>query len=94
VIPAAASAVVLNIAVVDFTAAGNFTVYPADLPSPPNAANLNWPGPQSDGLAALSNSVTVRIGNPSGDSAHRGVKIHNASSGTTDVVVDLAGYYS
>jgi hypothetical protein len=93
VVPATATAVVLNLAVVNFSAPGNFTVYPADLANPPTAANLNWPGPQADGLAALSNSVTVRIGNPSGDSARRAVRIHNASSGATDVVVDLAGYY-
>jgi hypothetical protein len=94
VVPSTATAVVLNVAVVNFSAPGNFTVYPADLATPPTAANLNWPGPQPDGLAALSNSVTVRIGNPSGDNAHRGVKIHNASAGTTDVVVDVAGYYA
>jgi hypothetical protein len=92
-VPETATAVVLNVTVVNFTAPGNFTVYPADLAGPPNAANLNWPGAQSDGLSAIGNSVTVRIGNPAGDSSHRGVKIHNASAGTTDVVVDLAGYY-
>jgi hypothetical protein len=93
-VPANARAVVLNLAVVNFSAAGNFTVYPADVGQVPTAANLNWPDPQSDGLVALSNSVTVRIGHPSGDNAHAGVKVHNASSGTTDAVIDLAGYYA
>jgi hypothetical protein len=87
IVPPQASAVVLNVTVVNFTAPGNFTVYPADLASPPTAANLNWPGPQSDGLVAIGNSVTVKVG-------ANGVKIHNASSGSTDVVVDIGGFFS
>jgi hypothetical protein len=41
-----------------------------------------------------SRSLQLDITGIIGDSAHRGVNIHNASAGTTDVVVDLAGYYA
>jgi hypothetical protein len=91
-VPTNATAVVFNLAVTGFSHAGNFTCYPADT-GVPNAANLNWPEPPTE-IAALSNLVSVKLGAITGDAAHTGIKIHNASSGSAQAIVDLAGFYA
>ncbi|MHB8263443.1 MAG: IPT/TIG domain-containing protein, partial [Acidimicrobiales bacterium] len=79
-VPVTATAVVLNVTVTDTTASGYLTVYPGGVPRP-MASNLNWkPG------ATLANMVVARIG------ASGTVDIYNYS-GSTDVVVDVEGYY-
>jgi hypothetical protein len=92
-VPVAATAVVFNLAVTAWQHAGNATCYPANLASVPTAANVNWPEPPTE-LAALSNLATVKLGAITGDATHTGIKVHNASGGSTEVIIDLAGYYS
>jgi hypothetical protein len=75
------SAVVLNVAATNVTAAGFLTVFPEG-GTQPTVANLNTtPG------NTVSNLVTVAVGTTGG------VTIFN-HAGTTDVVVDVEGYYT
>ncbi|WP_435131471.1 TolB family protein [Actinacidiphila sp. bgisy144] len=76
------TAAVLNVTVTGATAGGHLTVYPegSDLPS---TSNLNWSTGQT-----ISNLVTVPVG-PDGE-----VDLTNQSSGSTQVIADLQGYYS
>jgi len=78
-VPATASAVVMNVTVVDPTKESFLTVYP-DLPRP-NASNLNFGAGQ-----IIPNLVTVRVG-PGGV-----VRFAN-NVGATNVVADIVGYY-
>lgn len=75
------SAVVLNVTVVNPTQQGNITVYPSDA-EVPVASNLNfWPA------QVVPNLVTVKLGTDGR------IKLANQSSGTTDLVADVFGYY-
>lgn len=77
-VPSLASAVVLNVTVVNPASAGYLTVFPAGQ-SPPTASNLNYVAGE-----VVPNLVEVGIGS-SGE-----ISIY--SSASTDVVVDLEGY--
>jgi len=76
------SAVVLNVTATDTTAAGYLRVYPYQ-GTPPNTSDLNW---MSAGRT-VPNLVVVKL-NGQGQ-----IGIFN-SSGSTDVVVDVLGWYS
>jgi hypothetical protein len=79
-IPASADAVVLNVTVADTTAPSFLTVWPSG-GTQPLASNLNWTAGQ-----VVPNAVTVPLG-------HDGnLSVANAF-GSTDVVIDVAGYY-
>ncbi|HEY3548659.1 MAG TPA: hypothetical protein VGK17_21500, partial [Propionicimonas sp.] len=82
--PADATAVVLNVTAAQPSGVGNIRVYPtpAGADVPPNVSNLNVvPGVDQPNL------VTVRLG--------AGGYVSLAADGmTTDLVADLAGYYS
>jgi hypothetical protein len=80
-VPANATAVVLNVTVTNTTTGGFLTVYPTAA-SRPNASNLNWVARQT-----VPNLVFVNLG------AGGAVTIFN-SSGSTNVVVDLEGYFA
>ncbi len=80
-VPAGATAVIVNVTVTDTTSTGFLTVYPAGTPRP-LASNLNWV-PQE----TIANLVTVQIG------AGGAISFYN-SVGSTDVVVDLQGYFA
>ncbi len=75
-----ASSVVLNVTVTDTTTAGFLTVYPSG--SPPTASNLNW---------APGQTVARRVMAPLSSSGQ--VTVYN-DLGSTDVVVDVNGYFS
>ena len=80
-VPAGATAVVLNVTSVNNTTGGFLTVYPGDAGSPPNASNLNFvPG------LVIPNLVISKL-SPTGT-----INIYN-DAGTTDVVVDVLGYF-
>ena len=79
-IPAGATAVALNVTVVNPSAAGFLTVWPADAPRP-DASNLNFVAGQ-----IVPNMVTVGL------SASGAISLFNAR-GATDVIVDVAGWY-
>ena len=77
----AVGAVSLNVTVTDPTAAGYVTVWPAGL-TRPLASNVNFTAGQT-----VANAVPVGVG----DSGQ--ISIYN-SSGDTDVVVDVTGWYA
>jgi hypothetical protein len=80
-VPAGASAAVLNVTAVSPTASGFLTVFPAGI-TMPTVSNLNFtPG------ATVANLVTVPL------SATGMVSIFN-HAGSTNVVVDVEGYYT
>ncbi|MET8201133.1 right-handed parallel beta-helix repeat-containing protein [Micromonospora taraxaci] len=80
VLPADATAAILNVTVTQPTTAGVLTVYPDGTPVPV-ASNLNFVAGQT-----IPNLVTVRV-------VGGKVAIRNVSSGTTHVVADVAGYF-
>ncbi|MBR7833491.1 hypothetical protein KDL01_09455 [Actinospica durhamensis] len=71
----------LNITVTGGTAAGDLNVYP-DGQSIPTASAINWATGQT---AANLNIAAASNGNK--------IDIHNASSGTIEVIVDVDGYF-
>ncbi len=75
------SAVVLNVTVTDTTTSGFLTVWPAGL-TRPTASNLNWSPGQT-----IPNRVIVALGTSGG------INLYNLI-GSSDVVVDVAGYFS
>jgi hypothetical protein len=79
-VPATAVAAVLNVTVTDTTAASFLTVWPTGAPQP-TASNINWKAGQT-----VPNLVQVGL------SASGSVNIFN-SLGSTNVVVDLEGYF-
>lgn len=81
VIPASATAIVINVTAVSPTAAGYITLYPADV-AVPNASNLNFVAGQNP----TPNLVTVSL-SPGG-----AIKIFNVA-GNVNVLGDIAGYY-
>ncbi len=81
VIPASATAIVINVTAVGPTADGYISLYPADV-GLPNASNLNFSANQNP----TPNLVTVSL------SAGGAIKIFNAA-GNVNVLGDIAGYY-
>ena len=79
--PAGASAAVLNVTAVDPTENGYLTVFPEGT-TQPVVSNLNF-APKE----IVANLVTVPL------SAAGGISIYNFA-GSTDVVVDVEGYYT
>ncbi|MEV4559501.1 S53 family peptidase [Kitasatospora sp. NPDC049285] len=77
-----AKAVVLNVTVTNPKVDGHLTVYPSGQ-SAPDTSNLNWTAGQT-----VPNMVTVPVG------ADGRVMIKNGSWSSTDVIVDVFGYYS
>ena len=75
------SAVVLNVTATNTTAAGYLTVFPAGVTPVPVASNLNWSRGQT-----IAKLVTVGLGSGA-VSAYNGF-------GSTDLIFDVAGYYS
>ena len=81
-IPATATAVSMNVTVVNPTAASFLTVFPPD-GTRPLAASLNWVA----GQAPTPNAVTGTL------SADGRLGLYNLS-GSVDVIVDIVGYYA
>jgi hypothetical protein len=80
-VPAGATAVVLNVTAVNNTAGGYLSVYPGDQVTVPNASNINFvPG------KVIPNLVVARL------SSSGSITIYN-DAGTTDVLVDVLGYF-
>jgi hypothetical protein len=75
------SAVVVNVTAVGPTAGGHATVYPTN-EEPPEASNVNFLAGQT-----IPNLVVAKIGDDGS------ISIENASSGSTNFLVDVAGYF-
>ena len=82
-VPKGASAVAANLTVVSPTANGFITVFPANVSTAPNASVLNFLTGQQ-----TQNAITVGL-----DPVYGRFAIHNASSGQTQTIVDVFGYY-
>jgi hypothetical protein len=80
-LPAEATALVMNVTVVDPTENGFLTVWPSGKPRP-NTSNLNFTGKQ----APEPNAVTSRVGADGGLSFF-------SSAGEVNVIADVSGYY-
>lgn len=79
--PGNATGAVMNVTVTGPTAGGFLTVYP-DHQSPPTASNLNFaPG------ETVPNLVATVFG------GYNGVDAYNSSTGSTNLVVDVEGYF-
>jgi hypothetical protein len=79
-IPSGATAVVANVTVTDTTGSSYLTAWP-DLATRPTASDLNWVSGQT-----VPNLVVVALG------ANGKLDIFNAA-GSTDVILDVVGYY-
>lgn len=75
------TAVVMNVTATDGTANGVVTVYPDDSPLP-TSSNLNFAANET-----VPNLVTVKVGDDDK------VDFNNDSTGSTDLVADVEGYY-
>ncbi len=80
-IPANVSAVVFNLTVTEAQSFGYISAYASDAERP-NASNVNFGAGQT-----VANSVTVPVG------ADGKVTLFNRSAGTTQLIVDVSGYY-
>ncbi len=80
-VPPGATAAVLNVTSADATTGGYFTVYPPSDASPPVASDLNFSAGD-----AVANMVVATLAGGSFD-------VYNAR-GSTDLIVDLVGWYS
>ena len=80
-IPAAVSAVVMNVTATNTSAPGFFTVYPAGV-TRPLASNLNW----TAGVT-VPNRVIVSVGSGGKVSFYNGV-------GSADLIVDVGAYFT
>lgn len=80
-IPAGVSAVALNVTVTDPHSDGHLTVYPGDRRAP-SVSNLNFRRWQT-----IANSVIVPV-----DASGR-IQVLNGAQGSSDVIVDVVGYY-
>lgn len=82
-IPADAVGIAVNVTAVFPTGASFFTLFPADAPSRPLSANLNFVGGQDP----VSNSASIRL------SADGRVSIYNLA-GSVHFTLDITGYYA
>ena len=81
-IPSDATAVAMNVTVVDGTAGSFLTIWPSDA-GKPLASSLNW----QPGQAATPNKVDVRL-SPEGR-----INFFN-NAGTVNLIADVVGYYA
>jgi hypothetical protein len=89
VVPAGALAVVLNVTVVNPSKAGYLSVRPGDATGSPSTSSLNF-------LAGVTIPNEVTIGLPTAGGNAGKIQIWyqaNHAPGTTDVLVDVVGYY-
>ena len=86
-IPATATAVVLNVIAVNGSTNSLLTVYPTGT-GQPRASNLNFPA-----HTASANLVTVALGQNATSDSDREINIFNAV-GSVDVVADVQGYFA
>ena len=86
-VPATATAVVLNVTAVNDSSSSLLTVYPTGT-GQPRASNLNF-APHT----ASANLVTVALGQNGTSDSDREINIFNAV-GSVDVVADVQGYFA
>lgn len=82
-IPSGISAVAMNVTITNPAAGGYLTVYPNSATTRPTVSNLNFSAGQT-----IANMVIVPVG------ADGKVDFYNGSGGPTDVIADVAGYFT
>lgn len=82
-IPASATAVAMNVTIVNPTAQSNLRLFPGDVVTPPLVSNLNW----LPGQSPTPNKVDVKL------STSGTIKLLNLN-GTVNVIGDVVGYYT
>ena len=85
VVPADASAAVINLTATQTAAPGYCTVYPFALGDRPPSSSLNWNGPDATRAAA----VIAQVDNEGGQ---RRIKVFSKAG--THLIVDVTGYYT
>jgi hypothetical protein len=83
-VPSNAKAVSANLSVTGTAAAGSILVYPASLGSAPVASSLSFKA----GQTRANNSILMLGSDGSG-----AVKVLNSSTGATDLIIDVNGYF-
>ena len=81
-VPSTATAVVVSVTTLNETAAGFLTIYPTGA-SQPTTSQINF----TSG-AYVNNEVTVEVG------TNGNISLSNSTGDSTDVLVDLLGYYT
>jgi hypothetical protein len=76
------AAIEMNVTVTNTKSGGYLNVYTYGAPIP-STSNLNWNAGQTVANAAF----------PSANNANGWVSIYNASGGSTDVILDISGYF-
>jgi hypothetical protein len=80
-------ALAINVTALKGTKAGYIQVYPENVSTPPNVSSLNFaPGQTVANMVVAPASFNTQAGIPA-------INVKNGSAGTTDVVVDVVGYY-
>jgi hypothetical protein len=90
VVPVGATAVALTVTAVDASADGFVVVRPGDATGKPSTSNINV----SKG-DTVANAVTIKL--PTVGSGAGAIKVlfdaHGSSTGTTELLIDITGYY-
>jgi hypothetical protein len=91
VMPSGATAVVLNVTVVNSTADGYVSVRPADAVGAPQTSNINF-----EARKTVANSITVNLPTSGGEAGTFEVWFDSmgVANATADILVDITGYYS
>jgi len=91
VMPSGATAVVLNVTVVNSTADGYVSVRPADAAGAPQTSNINF-----EARKTVANSITVNLPTSGADAGTFEVWFDSmgVAGATADILVDITGYYS
>ncbi len=80
---ASVSALAMNVTVTNTGAPGFLTVFPDSAPAIPLAADLTWSGGQTIGNLVVADPGSTET-----------IDLFNGSSASTDLVLDVEGYYS
>jgi hypothetical protein len=82
-LPSTAKGLAVNMTITSPAAPGFLTLYPADVPSPPLASNINFrPG------NTRANNAVLPLAADGG-----GIKVYNGSAGTVHFILDVSGWF-
>jgi hypothetical protein len=87
-VPANARAIACNLTVTGGQAGGNLRAFPPHPNAIPLVSNLNWTAGQT-----VANYAIVAASSPANGAFQGSVGLHNASSGSVHVIVDISGYF-
>lgn len=82
-VPASAMAVTVNVTIVTPAASGYLIVYPGNVATPPNTSNANFVAGE-----VIAKQMTLKLG------TNGQLSFFNGSPGSTNIIVDVLGYYA